>query len=157
MQLTGKGTGGVEIKGTGTNDDAPAGYSREVISANLPFGSATSLTTNVSKTVISIDLTPGDWDITATLISNPDVTTTTSAWRASISTVNNTLANPAIDAPFAGSHGDLGNPGQVIAQSTGMGRVKVSSAGNVTYYLIANIDFAVSTMTAYGFIWARRA
>ena len=63
LNLLGKGTGGVPIHGTGTNDSAAAGYVGEVIESNVPIGSAISISAGVAANITSITLTAGDWDI----------------------------------------------------------------------------------------------
>jgi hypothetical protein len=71
--ITNSGTGafhlqnsaGIRVKGTNTNDSAPAGYIGEVISSLASSGVAMPPGTNI--TVTSISLTPGDWDVSAEL------------------------------------------------------------------------------------------
>lgn len=139
---------------TGTNDSAAAGYLGEYLSANLGFGSATSLTTDTAKTIISKDLTAGDWDVEGVIGFGGDATTLVDYLGASISLVNNTN----------GSNGFCGRTVQVythfavfnvssVLQSTG--KIRISVASTTTVYLVGVAKFSVSTCTAYGEITAR--
>ena len=60
-RLDSKGTGGWDIKGTSTNDNAPAGYVGEIISATLAQGSAVSISSATYGVAATIALTAGDW------------------------------------------------------------------------------------------------
>jgi hypothetical protein len=53
-------------KGTVTDSDAAAGYIGEHLSATVLLANAVTLTLNEFKTVASLTLSPGDWDISAT-------------------------------------------------------------------------------------------
>jgi hypothetical protein len=143
-------TGG--IVGTTTNDNAGAGMVGEYISSTVLVGSAVSVTSAISKTITSISLTAGDWDVSANIVTNPAAGTTTSAVIASMSTVDNTLET----AP----NGGFVRLQVPIAASTqaalGLPTIRVSVASTTTIYLVASISFAVSTMSVFGFIGARR-
>lgn len=140
------------IIGTTTNDNALAGDVGELISGSLASGSATSLSNSVAKTIISISLTAGDWDVHGIAVLIAAGTTTTTLVAAAISLVNNT--NPS-----------LGNEGfniQAFGTAAGQawslptGTVRVSLASTTTVYLVGQMNFAVSTATAYGSMSARR-
>ena len=143
------------IVGTTTNNNANALSVGEYVSGTLAVGSATSLSTGTAKTIISISLTAGDWDVAATGYILPAAGTQVASVASSISQTNNTLdtANGSIVVNA------LGN--MVVATfSTEHGvpvvPVRISLAGTTTIYLVMSATFSVSTMTAYGNIRARR-
>ena len=143
------------IVGTTTNNNANALSVGEYVSGTLAVGSATSLSTGTAKTIISISLTAGDWDVAATGYILPAATTQVASVASSISQTNNTLdtANGSIVVNA------LGN--MVVATfSTEHGvpvvPVRISLSGTTTIYLVMSATFSVSTMTAYGNIRARR-
>lgn len=153
IQLVSKGTAGVQVKGASDASTAAAGYVGEVISSSIAVGSAVSLTSTIAKTITSISLTAGDWDVWAVLNTNPASTTTTSVATGSISTTNNTLSTQSINTPLATISGASGAT-QPQVFSIGPGQQNISAT--TTIYLVANVTFAVSTMSAYGYIMARR-
>ena len=59
-----------QVIGTGTNDNAAAGIVGEFITATVAVGGAVALVTATANTVTSITLTPGDWDMSATIDYN---------------------------------------------------------------------------------------
>lgn len=157
LQFQGKGTGGVEIEGTSTNDSATAGYVGEVIESSVATGSSISLTTGTVANVTSISLTAGDWDISGQVGFTTAGSTSYSSLIAAISTTSatapdaSTIANPRYRVDQAAAA-----PGSTeLSVPTGTGRMSLSST--TTVYLVARGTFTVSTLKAYGFIWARRA
>lgn len=146
-------TGQLIGKGTATNDDATAGQIGEYISQSIAFGSAVSLTTLTSANIASVSLTAGDWEVCANFADNPGGSTLTVNVIAAISTTSNTL--PTI--PAGGAYVDVYGAsvsGAVFISPVGCTRASLSST--TTEYLVANINFSVSTMGGYGIIWARR-
>lgn len=140
------------IVGTTTNDDATTGLVGEYQTASLASGSATSLSNGTAKTVISVSLTAGDWDVWGN-VAFVQSSTTTTILGAAISTTNNTLPSP----------GTLGYvrmvmPSGVIASdyymSTNIARISIAST--TTVYLVAVAFFSASTYSAFGTIGARR-
>lgn len=153
MKLSGKGTGGVGIQGTSTNDNAFTGYVGEYISASVLSGAAVSLSTGVNSNIAIIPLTPGDYDVSCVGYMLPNAATTTSYFQIGISTTsatfttagsenNNSFINHALAA------------GEAISLNCGQSRIKVATTSNV--YLVATATFAVNTLSIYGFIGARR-
>ncbi|CAB4120955.1 Pectate lyase superfamily protein [uncultured Caudovirales phage] len=116
-------------------------------SGSLSSGSATNL--------VSMALTAGDWDVWANVTTVPAGTTTTTFFFAAINTSSgsvpaaNSIASSGLFA--AGPQTSAGQPmsGQVPTQT-----IKISST--TTYYLNVVASFAVSTMTAAGYMTARR-
>src|SRR5262249_24736528 len=88
--LSRSGGGGIQIEGTNTNDDAASGYKGEYVTSDVASGSATSLSTGVAKTVASISLTAGDWEVDWMAVFVPAAGTTVNITQASISLTNNT-------------------------------------------------------------------
>jgi hypothetical protein len=146
---------GAAIQGTTLNNAATAGDVGEVLTANLASGSATSLTTATAKTVISVSLTAGDWDVFGTIHFAAAATTNFTYMVASISQTNNTR-DGAVDKEnyIPGGAGTV--PGASVPSSLSIGPTRISLASTTTIYLVASTAFTVSTMTAYGIIRARR-
>lgn len=143
-------TGG--IVGTTTNDNTAAGKVGEYISASVLTASAVSLVSGTPKTITSISLTAGDWDVTGTVVSKPAGTTTTSFFSMGISQTTNAFETLGAENNFMQAVG-IG-AGAFLAGNNG--RMRISLSGTTTVYLVASVGFAISTMAAYGFIGARR-
>jgi hypothetical protein len=135
---------GLQLKGNNTNTAPPAGFIGEQIRA---AATSVSLASTTAKTVTSISLTAGIWDISGVL----DVVFTGGAtvFTINISTTNNTIT---------GAQGDA-YTNIVIA---GMGEMsgcipsyRVSLSGTTTYYLVAQCTF-ITSGTANGRISATR-
>lgn len=155
------------IQGTPVADDAIAGDVGEYISSYLPPGSATALTTATAKTITSIQLTAGDWDVDGQVDLLPAATTSVTQMNASVSPTTNTLGSDAgASVGFGSSY--AAQPTTTINQAAAVpaaevdvqvltNRIKVAPAdAPLTIYLVASATFTVSTMTAYGGIRARR-
>lgn len=141
------------LKGTDTNDAAAAGYIGEYLSDSLALGSATSLTTNTAKTVISKSFTAGDWLVGGTVGFSMAATTSVSDFQGSLSETTNTL-DSTLDRYFRHNFSAF-VPGAVV-QLEFIGPAKFSLSATTTLYLIARCAFTVSTVDAYGIIWGRR-
>jgi hypothetical protein len=130
--------------GTTTNNDAAPGYIGEYPTPTL---ASTALTTNVAKTVQSLSLTAGDWDvegyISITYSTNGQDTS------AGISLVNNTMPSAGFGVcEMTGSN--------VSSYQNTTGTRRVSIAVTTTVYLVAQCSFIGGTGTAQGEIRARR-
>jgi hypothetical protein len=142
-----------QLPGTTTNDNASSGNIGEYISSTVVSGSAVSLTNNTAKDITSISLTAGDWDVWGTVISLAGGSTTSNQLIGWISTTSATLPS----APNGGAYSQL-----QLTFSTGasnslpVGPTRLSLVSTTTVYLSVFSAFAVSTMSAYGFIGARR-
>jgi hypothetical protein len=140
------------IVGTTTNDNANAGSVGELLSNDTL---TTSMTSTVGMNATSISLTAGDWDVTGIVQFNPAGTTTTNQWVVGVSTVSATFGTVLGGIPnymlLNGISATAGSGQQFVAPVT-----RVSLASTATVYLVAQAQFAVSTMTASGFIRARR-
>jgi hypothetical protein len=147
------------IVGTTTNNNANAGSIGEVVSSSVAVGSAVSVTTASSaisgKTVTSISLTAGDWDVFGTLGLNGTATTNFTVMAGGINTVTDTLNSLYEErTEFIYGVSGLVPAGSPVSFTTPTTRVSIAST--TTYYLIAYAQFTVSTATGFGRITARR-
>ncbi len=143
------------IIGSTTNDSAAAGSVGEYVSATLASGSATALTTGVAKTVTSISLTAGDWDISGNVHYSGNSATTVGYTYSSLNTVTNTDSGTLgqFVKRFFNSVAPFGTIDNIVEP---IPPIRVSLSGTTTYYLIADAGFSTNTMAAYGIIHARR-
>lgn len=142
------------IGGTATNDSATAGNLGEYIAGALAPGSATALTTATPKTVTSISLTAGDWDVNGVVGFVPAATTNITALVSGVSIVANTLG-------AEGTFINIANATTGIVPGVNNFRMpapttRISLASTTTVYLIASAGFSVDTLAAFGNIRARR-
>lgn len=144
-----------QLPGTTTNDNATAGNIGEYVSSSLAPGSAVSLTTNVTANITSISLTAGDWDVWGNVGFVAAGTTTANQYGAYISTTSATIPPEPNGGAFSVLQGTFS--GGVAQQTIPAGYTRISLAATTTVYLEAYATFSVSTMSAYGFIGARRA
>lgn len=147
-------TGG--IVGTTTNDSTSAGNVGEFISSNVLIGSAVALTSTITANITSISLTAGDWAVTAEGATAPGSGTTSSVVTFGISQTSATLATgiSPVDATQVGFNNIPSNPNQSLILV--VPSIRISLASTTTIYFIVRTVFAVSTMSAYGWISARR-
>lgn len=137
------------IVGTTTNNNANAGSVGELLTNQT---ASTSLTSGTSANATSVSLTAGDWDVVGTVTFSPAGSTVVTYVVGGISTTSATLpgGNGGASFQIPGSS----TAGITVINSTGP--VRISVASTTTVYLVANSIFATSTMTASGFIRARR-
>lgn len=118
--------------------------------------SGNSLTSTVPITAgaapVSITLPVGDWDVWGIADFSPAATTSITNITAGISTVNNT---------FGGQDSFVANRFAAVVPNATMQLnspiVRIRSNGTTVVYLIVASTFTVSTMQAFGSIFARRA
>jgi len=144
------------IVGTTTNNNANAGSVGEVLTATIATP-GTTLTTAVTANVILtpfLSLTAGDWDVWGQIAFLPAATTSITQIAFGISATSATL-------PTAGTGGLVQNtyaafvPG-AINQCHNVTMTRVSIASTTSYYLVAQAAFTVSTLSAFGTLYARR-
>ncbi len=157
-----------QLLGTNTNDNASAGNVGEVMSINRLRSNAVSLTTNTPAniaTTTSITLTPGDWDIRATVGFIPAATTSITVLSAAVKATSgaafpgsDTLAVPGSNGEFTLQLAEAANvPGaNPITLTFPSYRVSVATATTLALFLVAQAIFTVSTMTCCGYLEARR-
>lgn len=121
------------------------------ISSTLPLGSAVALTNAVPANITSITLPPGVWLLWGNFVTIPAASTTTSSSTISISTTSATNAPQPNGGAFTVYSSSVA-AGFSIALPTGTMRVSITAS--TTYYLVVDVGFAVSTMSAYGFLGA---
>ena len=142
-------------KGTATNDSAASGYIGEQMSSTVLRADRTSATTGTAKDIASLTLTAGDWIVWGSIGITGASGTTVSQHLGWIGTTATTVAEQS-SASFTKS----GN-GAAIASADDdvtavpMTTVRVAS-GTQAVYLGHRTAFAVSTLTSYGSIYARR-
>ncbi|WP_157661683.1 hypothetical protein [Burkholderia ubonensis] len=143
--ITPQSTGG--IVGTTAADNANAGSVGEYQPAST---TGTSLTNNTNANVTSISLTAGDWEVSGVVVFNP----------AGGTTVNNLVAGVSTTSATFGAAGTFSNlacsftTGSIQRFMAPTVRVNVSTT--MTVYLVAQAGFGASTMTADGYLRARR-
>lgn len=141
---------GCQIRGNNTNTAPPAGYVGEQITSSLPVGSATSLTTATGKTVTSISLTPGIWDVSC--IGVLSGTLTGLQFEVTISAVDNTTAtNYGVDSVSSPTM-----PTVTTDTSLCIPKLRITLSATTTYYLVVRANFSAGTATSYGSITATR-
>jgi hypothetical protein len=118
-----------------------AGFIGEVITATA---GPTSIVTSTDKTIASITLTAGNWLVFGGAQFSPAGSTTTTYALAGISTTNNSIASPL----NAGTKTISGSRAAGVASWCSGGIAVQSISGSVIYYLVAQSQFAVSTMTS---------
>lgn len=164
MTITGQGNGGVQIHGQTAGVAVPASFVGEVICAQVtnggsPTGCATnsntpiSLTTATAANVTSITLTAGDWDIWGNIAFIAAGSTLTSSNQCGFSTTSAALPTPPNSGGYA-----LAYPQSTAGSSNILpcGTMPLHVSSSTTVYLVGSSVFSASTMTAYGYIGARR-
>jgi hypothetical protein len=138
---------GVQMKGNNTNTAPPAGFIGEQISS-----AATSVATTSStpKTITSINLTAGIWDISAISTAVPTGGTgLIGAHILGISTTNNTLIGNIGDDQF-----QINVSAGVVSGCVPQKRATLS--GNTTYYAVVNNVYSSTTCPTNARITATR-
>lgn len=154
-RLDGKGTGGIEVKGTSTNDSASAGYVGEVISSTVAQGSAVSISSATYGVVTSISLSAGDWDVQGQLafIGTP---TGITQFLGGINSSNSTVGN--VEDLASSRFGlDCASYSLATPQVFSVAPCRVSVSTTTTYYLLGRMSFSGGSASVCGRIWARRA
>lgn len=141
------------IVGTTTNDNAGTGNVGEFQTSYIASGSAVSLSTGTPKTITSIALTAGDWDVRAVGCIDPAGTTTISQIIVGISTSNNAFSSTTGQEGVSDSNTTFAT-GQIDCSPTGAARYSLS--GTTTIYMVMQSAFAVSTNAGFGTLSARR-
>jgi hypothetical protein len=139
----------VGIAGTTTNDNAQAGSIGEYTTNNT---SSVSVTSATPFNATSVSLTAGDWDVTGCIYFDPAVSTT---WTNPIVAINTTTATlpalPGFNVSFIKIAFTAGQTAEICSPLA-----RESLAATSTIYLIGQATIAVSSMTANGYIRARR-
>ena len=136
------------VIGTTTNDSAAAGYIGEVVTSTVASGAGVSLVNATAKTVTSISLTAGDWDVFGMVGTFASVAIAQGL--GGLSSTNNTIGTEDQTIRFGPVTGQSTN-------ATAFPTTRVSLAGSATYYLIVTAYFSSGTCVGFGRITARRA
>lgn len=154
------------IIGVTDASNASAGSVGEYVSSTIAAGSAVSILNATSKTITSISLTAGDWDVWGELIITGAATTKFTSLIAGISTTNNTLTTfPTTSGSTTQLKGPIDNasattfwrPGTNSTPIMPLSPCRINITSTTPVYLIANAEFTIDTASAYGKICARRA
>ena len=154
LDLSGKGTGGVYVQGKSNGSASPTGYIGEILSTTVATGSAVALTTATTANVASVSLTAGQWEVCGMVNTKPASGTTTTAVTFAIGPTSATLPTQGISSPITSINAISPAADQTFALSIPPATINISAT--TTYYLLANVAFATSTMGAFGWIKAVR-
>ncbi|WP_156443213.1 hypothetical protein [Burkholderia sp. RF4-BP95] len=144
--ITPQSTGG--IVGTATNDNANAGSWGEYVSSSA---SSVSMTSSTNTNITSISLTAGDWDVVGNVTYSAAVGATPGNFNTGISTTSAMLpASPNTTVV----NGVTFNAGTTYSQIAPIQRISVAST--TTAYLVGISTFSGGTLSAAGYIRARR-
>jgi hypothetical protein len=135
------------IKGTTAGDNANAGSIGEIV---IGTSGSIGMTASVPANITSITLTAGDWEIWGNVEFDPAASTTASTSVVGVNSVSATL--PASPSKSITNYNVL--TGQIFTNAPPVSRYNITST--TTFYLVADVQFSVSTMAAQGFIAARR-
>jgi len=143
LQLSGKGNLGVGLEGSIDAGNAITGNVGQIIQNSA---TAQAIGTGTTIDVTSVALTPGDWLVYGSVVSNVAALTITNSLTASCSTTSATVGTPYI-----------GN-GNSVGNQTGFNvpiyRISISS--NTTVYLCAAATYINGTLTLDGNLFAVR-
>ncbi len=155
LQVSGVTVSAGQYPGEPTTGSATSGNVGEYIKSVVLTGSAVSLTSTVAKTVTSISLPAGDWDVSGNVSYNTAATTAVTNVGAYLSGTTNTIDVTPGKASILYFGEIVPTSGQSYAVP--VGPYRLSLAATTTVYLIALGTFTISTLTAFGAIHARRA
>jgi hypothetical protein len=144
------------INGTTTNDDAIAGRIGEYISTSIVSASAVSLSSGSAKTIASISLTPGDWDVWINGVFTGGNTTTVNYTSCSISSASASFNSTVGRFGYASGNGAAVFGSFTSTLTTDAGPIRIPLASAASIYYVAVAGFSTSTCSAYGILQARR-
>jgi hypothetical protein len=139
-------TGVSPLPGVVNASDAAAGKVGEFLSASS--SSAVSLVNSTITSLVSLTLTPGDWDVSGSLALN-----TTDAAFTSVTVSLNTVTTAIQAFP---NRFQLCVALTAVAQHFPVPVQRISVSANTTVYVVASIGFTSGSVTAQGYIRARR-
>lgn len=131
----------------------------EVLSSVIISSSAVSVTSATPVNITTLALTAGDWELSWTAFIQPAAGTAVTIMQAGIGTATATLPVLTLATPLAfGSFVQASaTPGSgTIPISLSSGSIQVNISSTTTYYLVTSDTFSASTLTAYGWLKARR-
>src|SRR6185437_2731836 len=155
LQESGVTVSAGQYPGETTTGSATAGNVGEYIESVVAVGSATALTTATGKTVTSISLTAGDWDVSGNIGYNTAASTSVTFFHSTISLVTNVVDQLVGRENMMSMAATV--PGALSpAFQFPVGPVRMSLSGTTSVFLVAQASFTVSTLNAFGIIRARR-
>ena len=157
ITLNTKGNEGCNIKGVGTNLNAPTGYLGEVVTSAIAAGGALPLTSGVALNITSISLTAGDWNISGSVAYTSAATTNITQLRGGYNDTSMTFPGNIVGLDYNATYNNYAPyvPGATTSVlPLVQGRLLLSTT--TTVYLIASGVFTVATLSAFGMIQARR-
>lgn len=113
-------------------------------------GASTSLVTTAAKTIHSLTLTPGDWDVEGVATYTKAAATVVTYTQQGISTGSNVIGNTGTFTATAAGISDA------IPSAFATPVVRINLSITSTVHLVARAGFTTSTLNATGFIRARR-
>jgi Collagen triple helix repeat (20 copies) len=146
-------TGALSLRGVADGSNAPAGAVGEQLAASQT--TAVSLTTATTANIATLALTAGDWSVSGVVTFTPSAAP--SALGAGVGATSATLPTAAQVAAGTGNMTQYRlsfTSAATQTMQTGITRISVNAATNV--YLTAQGTFASGTLTATGYISARR-
>jgi hypothetical protein len=114
--------------------------------------SGVSLSSGAVTNIASISLTAGDWDVSGVVRYNPSASTTMSGFLSGVSSTSATFGPLGSFTQFSVQIPAGAGTAEAISSPV----TRFSLASTTTVFLIGDATFAVSTLTADGFIRARR-
>lgn len=148
LTLIGQGTGGINLKGTGTNDDASPSIVGEFKSSTILSASAMTMASNAATNLTSISLTAGDWDVWGNIsfLTGGSSPTNVQGWLSSTSATAPDLAyRSSVSASSISNNNQFAVPQQ-----------RFSLAATTTVYISGYLSNSSGTGTTCGGIYARR-
>ena len=140
-----RASGTVRIRGTQTNDSAAAGDVGEYLSA---APGSTGLTSNTGLDTAVITLTPGDWDVSGSILYTASGGAVLTAWYCAINTTTNVIGADYNNLTYSAA----ANSTLRISSPV----VRFSVASNTTVRCVAFGLFASGSVGVSGTIRARR-
>ncbi len=125
----------------------------EYISSIVTSANSLSLSTGTAKTITSINLTAGDWDITGVVDYTFAASTSYTMLQQGSNNATNTMGGQDTYSLYETS---AIVPTATVDPAFVIPTVRYSLGGNTTIYLVAKATFTVSTLKAYGTLRARR-
>lgn len=145
---TNKFGGNFSYTGTVVNGNFLQDFETVSNASNLTTGN----TSNVGSPAISITLPPGDWDVYGLVVFTPHASTSVTSLAAGISEASATLGDQSTFVTHRYPAFVPGGPMSVLTPT-----VRVRSQTSKTVYLVTEAGFSVSTLTAHGIMYAKRA
>jgi hypothetical protein len=149
-----------QLPGVTTNTNASAGNIGEYVSSTVLGASELALTTLTPKTITSISLTAGDWDVWASFSYDGGAgSNTTTSLTSGISTTTNAFSviTPGNLAEIVGQTGiSLPSNASASPYTQSLGPVRQNLSGTTTIFMVAQCGFSAGACGGYGIIQARR-